>query len=211
VVGVPELALLDDSADALALTFDDGFVSFATEAMPLLLDHGLPATLFIVTDHVGGDNSWRGRSTSGIPVLPLLDWDALGRLRESGVTLGAHTRTHPNLPMLTDGLLEEEILGGADAMERRLGERPQGFAYPFGAVNSRVAGVVARCYRWACTTEFRPMSAGESLTLLPRLDAWYFRETDRFANWGSPSFRVWVWYRRQGRRARTAMQAHMSV
>ena len=56
VVSVPELRALSDTTNAAALTFDDGFANFATEAMPLLHERGLPATLFIVTDHVGSDN-----------------------------------------------------------------------------------------------------------------------------------------------------------
>lgn len=206
VVGVQELVGLNDAVDAVALTFDDAFANFETEAVPLLRSRNLPATLFVVTQHVGGDNRWRGHQDGAIPVLPLLDWDALGRLRESGITLGAHTRTHPNLPALGTNELEEEMCAASDEMERRLGERPQGFAYPYGAVDSRVADVAAGCYQWACTTEFRVLGSHESPLLLPRLDAWYFRDADRLARWGTPGFHAWVWYRRQGRRAGSAMR-----
>jgi peptidoglycan/xylan/chitin deacetylase (PgdA/CDA1 family) len=206
VVSVQELIGLSDEIDAVALTFDDGLANIAEEAVPLLYDRGLPATLFVVTDHVGGDNRWRGERDAGSPVLPLLDWDALGRLRESGMTLAAHTRTHPNLLGLEPGAIQDELSLAADEMQRRLGERPEGLAYPYGAVNSRVASIAGRCYRWACTTEFRPLRSEQSPLLLPRLDAWYFRGPDDFASWGSPGFRARVWYRRQGRRARAAMR-----
>ena len=205
VVGVEELVCLDGADDAVALTFDDGFVNFATEAAPLLRERGLPATLFVVAGHVGGDNQWRRRREAGIPVLPLLGWDDLALLRESGITIGAHTRTHPALPTIGEEALVDELRGTADEMERRLGERPSGFAYPYGAVNARLAHVTARYYTWACTTEFRLLGGGESLTLLPRLDTWYFRDPDRFANWGTSGFRAWIWYWRQLRRARRGM------
>ena len=206
VVPLQDLLALDERADAVALTFDDGYVNFADEALPLLREHGLPATVFIVTDHVGGDNRWRGHADTGIPVLPLLDWDALGRLRASGISVGAHTRTHPFLPVLDATALEEEMSNAAEVIEQHLGVKPVTFAYPYGAVNRTVSEAAARHYQWACTTEFRSLRPQEQQLLLPRLDTWYFREPGAFTGWGTLAFDAWIWYRRQGRRTRTAMR-----
>lgn len=205
VVSVEELLGMTDDVAAVALTFDDGFVNFAKEAFPRLRQHGLPVTLFIVTGHVGRDNRWGGRGDPGIPVLPLLDWDALGRLRDEGVTLGAHTRTHPHLSRCGAAELQAELVLGAEEMQRRLGERPRGLAYPYGDVDSRVAEAAAADYGWACTTEFRPLSTLDALSRLPRLDAWYFRDPARLARWGSAGFRGWLWSRRQARAVRSAL------
>jgi peptidoglycan/xylan/chitin deacetylase (PgdA/CDA1 family) len=205
VVSVDQLLSVPDDTHTAALTFDDGFANFATEAAPLLREHGLPATLFVVSGHVGRDNRWRGRGDAGVPVLPLLDWDALGRLREAGVILGAHTRTHPRLTRLDGPMLEAELADAADEMERRLGEPPEGLAYPYGSVDDRVARATAARYRWACTTELRPLSEAESRHRLPRLDARYLHDPARLADWGSPRFRAWLWCRRQGRRLRASL------
>lgn len=205
VVSLDRLLSLPRETLAVALTFDDGFANFVTEAAPLLRDRGLPATLFVVTGHIGRDNRWRDRGDAGIPVFPLLDWDALGRLREAGVTLGAHTRTHPWLTRLDGPMLEAELAGAAAEMERRLGERPETLAYPYGDVDNRVARAAAACYRWACTTELRPLGDAESRHRLPRIDAWYLRDPARLADWGSPEFRAWLWCRRQGRRLRVSL------
>ena len=202
VVDVEELLDLDDTVDAVALTFDDAFANFATEAAPLLRDHGLPATLFVVSGRVGCDNAWHGQREAGIPVLPLLGWDDLANLRHAGFKLGAHTRTHPNLRTLDERELLEEVCVAADEMERRLGDRPRGFAYPYGAVDARVAEVTARCYNWACTTTFQSLGADEQLNMLPRLDAWYFRQPGHLERWGTAGFRASLWCRRQARRAR---------
>jgi len=206
VVSMSQLLSLPDDAAAVALTFDDGFANFATEAAPLLRERGLPVTLFVVTSHVGRDNRWGGRCDAGIPVLPLLDWDDLGRLREAGVALGAHTRTHTRLTRLEGPGLDAELAGAAAELELRVGERPEGLAYPYGVVDHRVAQVAGTCYRWACTTKLRALGAAESLLRLPRLDAWYLKEPARLPDWGSPEFRAWLWCRRQGRRLRASLQ-----
>ena len=202
IVSVDELLRLDDQTDAAALTFDDGFASMQSEVVPVLREHRLPATCFIVTGQAGGDNRWGGRSSPGIPTLPLLDWDDLARLRDAGVTLGGHTRTHPWLPALGPADLDREVIECADEIKRRLGVVPSGFAYPYGAVDIAVARVVSKTYAWACTTELRPLDADVRTHLLPRLDMWYFGPTFRRAGWGSSMFRTLVWARHQGRRLR---------
>lgn len=203
VVALEDLPGLSSEGPAVALTFDDGFANFATEAAPLLRQNGLAATVFVVTDHVGRDNRWGGRNEPGIPVLPLLDWDALARVRESGMRLGAHTRTHPRLPGLDEAALESELGLAAEEMERRLGERPVCFAYPYGALDARTAAAAARWYRYACTTELRAVAPDDQPHRLPRLDAWYLRSPRRLASFGSRSFRAWIWGRRQARRVRS--------
>ena len=210
IVSVEELLGLDDSTDAAALTFDDGFVSTLTEAVPVLRAHRLPATCFIVTGQVGRDNRWGGKTAPGIPTLPLLDWDDLARLRDAGVTPGGHSKSHPRLPALAGAELEHEVRQCADEIEQRLGTRPAGFAYPYGAVNSAVAAVVAQTYSWGCTTELRPLRPNLRTNLLPRLDMWYFGPRLLRTGFGSAGCRAWLWARHQGRRLRALIPAQRS-
>lgn len=205
VVSVPELLALDPDANAVALTFDDGFLNFRTHAWPVLRSHGFPATVFVVSDHVGGDNRWRGRADHGIPTLPLLAWDDLGALRSEGATLAAHTRTHPHLTTLGDAALEDELTTASAEIARRTDAEVEGFAYPYGALDARVAARVSARYRWACTTEFRAVGTSEQPPLLPRLDAWYYRDPSRLDAWGTPRFKAGLWLRRQARRVRSAL------
>jgi peptidoglycan/xylan/chitin deacetylase (PgdA/CDA1 family) len=197
-------SLLDagEESPAVALTFDDGFANFASEAAPVLRQRGLPVTLFIVTQHVGRDNCWQGATDSQIPVLPLLDWDALGRLHEGGVDLAAHTRTHPHLRRLDGPQLEAELGLAAEEMKQRLGVRPAGLAYPYGDADDRLAETAARWYSWGCTTELKPLGPGDARLLLPRLDAWYLRSPARLDSFGSKGFLGWLWGRRLARKLR---------
>ncbi len=207
VVRLEELGALPPETDAVALTFDDGFANFGVEAAPILQDHGLPATLFVVTDHVGRTNAWNGREEAGVPVLPLLDWGALCRLTElGGVTLGGHTRRHPHLPALRGALLLEEIAGAAERLRAETGASPRTFAYPYGDRNGEVVRVVADYYQLACTTDLRMLDPVEDPMRLPRLDAYYFREPGQLEKWGTSSFRLRLRVRAEARRVRQAFR-----
>jgi len=72
VLPLDELVSAGDDEDAVAITFDDGFENFATEAAALLAQHGLPSTVFVVPEHVDGTNAWGGSDAPGIPTLPLM-------------------------------------------------------------------------------------------------------------------------------------------
>ncbi len=191
--------------DAVALTFDDGFESFATVAAPALLERGWPVTVFVVAKHVGGTNAWGDLADPGIPVAPLLDWAALGRLAEQGVTIGSHTMTHPRLTRLDRAGLERELRGSAERIEAELGVRPAWLAYPYGSVDGTVAEAAARDYRGAVTTEYRLLGSAEDLRRLPRLDAFYFRGVEGLDGWARSGFQGGVWLRRQARRVRRAL------
>lgn len=188
--------------DAVALTFDDGFRNFATEAAPALLDRGLPVTLFVVTDHVGRTNAWGGQPDPVVPELPLLDWDALGQLAGQGVAIESHTRRHPRLPSLGETALTDELGASADRIESELGRRPRWLAYPFGAENLAVRAAAGRHYAGAVTTEYRALGPAVDRYAAPRLDAWYFQAPGALDRWSSPGFRQALWVRRQARRAR---------
>lgn len=201
---LPLASLFEDPAadDVVALTFDDGFANFATEAAPCLEAHGLPSTVFVVTDHVGGSNDWGGRVSSNVPHLPLLGWDDLLSLQHRGVTLGAHTRRHRLLTDLRGNELLDEVQGGIDRLASVAGRRPEAFAYPYGAVDSVVAAVVRGASVWGCTTELRALGRREDRALLPRLDMYYFRSPGQLEAWGTAAFRSRLWLRSQGRRLR---------
>jgi peptidoglycan/xylan/chitin deacetylase (PgdA/CDA1 family) len=192
---VPLTALLAPGARAkpqLALTFDDGFANLASHAFPLLAEHRLPATVFVVSEHVGGDNRWQGQTSARVPALPLLSWDALGRARDQGVEIGAHTRTHPHLSQLDTGAVTDEMAGCSDTIARELGTRPATFAYPFGDLPADVMGTAGRHFQVACTTVHRLLRETEDPHRIPRLDAWYFRRPDALETMASRGFRTRV-------------------
>ncbi len=205
IVPLDTLLDLPPQADAVALTFDDGFVNFGTTAAPLLAARSLPATLFVVSGHVGGTNAWGGRSQPGIPTLPLLDWDALGGLADAGFGLGAHTRTHRRLPEVSSSEVADELEGCRDDIRKNTGHDPTSFAYPYGAVTPAAAALVSRVFRYGCTTEHRALAAHEEHAQLPRVDMYYFRNRPGLEGWGTAAFRGRLWARRTARSLRGAL------
>lgn len=207
VLPLADLVDRHPAGDVVAITFDDGFRNFAALAAPRLLEHGLPATVFVPTDHVGGTNSWGGPMSAGVPELPLMSWTELGQLAEAGIEIGAHTRSHPDLTRLAPSQVADECAGSADRIAAELGTRPGSFAYPYGLVNETVAQVARAGFARSCTTEFRPLAAVEDPARLPRLDAFYLRGPGQVEAWGTPRFRRRLWLRARGRQVRGLLRA----
>ncbi len=199
VVPLTQLVKLDDAVDACAITFDDGFANFEHEAWPLLRDHGLPVTQFVVTRRTGKDNAWGGVDEPGIPRLPLMGWDTLNRLADEGLELGAHGRTHPHLDRLDGAPQRDEIVGSAEDLDEHTGTPPASFCYPYGDYDDRAAQLASEHFACACTTELRTLSRADSVHLLPRLDAFYFQEPGQLEAWGTRAFRTRLWARRTAR------------
>ncbi len=195
----------DDNRNTLALTFDDGFVDFAQKAWPRLKDRGMPATLFIVSAHVGGSNRWADETIKGLSQRDLLDWDDLGRLHEEGCEIACHTHRHRHLTSLSDEEVEDEINTCLETMERHLGFRPSSLAYPYGDVNRRVRDLASGMVKAACTTRFSLAESNLDCLAVPRLDAWYFQHPGLLESFGQASFARFVWRRRLLRQLRRSL------
>jgi peptidoglycan/xylan/chitin deacetylase (PgdA/CDA1 family)/GT2 family glycosyltransferase len=115
---------------SVLLTFDDGYVSFAEHAVPVLRRLGIPAVVFLVTALVGGENEWD--TVRGATSLPLLDAGALRELQADGWEFGAHSRTHTHLASLSGQRLRQEVEGPRIDFTAFGLDLPLLFAYPFG-------------------------------------------------------------------------------
>ena len=134
--------LLRDGATGryVTVTFDDGYHDNLENAVPVLEELGIPATIFLPTRVVDGDArfSWyRGEQP------PLLSWDEIEELDQLDlISFGAHTRTHPALPRLSLDRARAEILGSKRDLETRLGRTVTDFCYPAGLYGDREAQIV---------------------------------------------------------------------
>lgn len=139
----------------LVLTFDDGTLDFAQNALPVLEETGHCATLFIVTGQIGGTRDWKAwkAASSGelLDPVPLMDGDQLRELHRQGFVLGSHTVTHAPLPALSKEDARRELAESKVALEELTDEPVEWFAYPYVAQSSKTRLLVKEAgYRGAC-------------------------------------------------------------
>ncbi len=100
-----------------------------------------------------------------------LSWDEVRELAAYGIDVGAHTVTHPVLPLEPATSVERELVHCAEVLEREVGRRPAHFAYPYGSTCPAVTALTARNYEAAFTTVPGPCKNREALHELPRVCA----------------------------------------
>jgi peptidoglycan/xylan/chitin deacetylase (PgdA/CDA1 family) len=121
----------------LLITFDDAYRGLRDFAFPVLRDAGFSAACFVITDFAGRLNTWD--VAYGGRRFAHLAWRDIERWSERGIAFGSHTRTHPRLSWVDDDRLADELWRSRAALEAALGAPPTAIAYPFGAVDGRVA------------------------------------------------------------------------
>ena len=115
---------------AIAITFDDGYVDFIENALPLLREFGFPATLYVITRYVGRTSRWLEDEGQGDH--PMMTWGQIREAAEQGIEIGAHSQSHPELDILSSRMAYQEIVGSKTELEQQLGRPVHSFAYPHG-------------------------------------------------------------------------------
>ena len=133
----------------ILLTFDDGFEDLVEYGLPVLRRYGFGGAVFIVTERVGGTNTWD--EAQGSATHRLMTAEQIRYWATQGIEFGAHSRTHSDLTTLSTNELENEIVGSRDDLAKILGAPVTSFAYPFGSYNQ----AVYECARGAFSLTFR--------------------------------------------------------
>lgn len=180
----------------LLISFDDGYTTCFTDALPALQRHGLSATFFIATDfvdrrrlywwdrinyllhHAKNDQltlrypealdlpangasvktliklvkqthgldvdrflteltaaagvDWDDATERALADDVIMTWDQVRALRDAGMDVQSHTRSHRVLQTLPEDQLAEELTGSREILERELDQPVRAVAYPVG-------------------------------------------------------------------------------
>lgn len=202
VVGVDELCAFAAGGtlppNAVAITFDDGYLDNHSQALPILRRHGCKAIFFVATSFISERKLyWWDRvayqlkhstrteitlqypapfrvelsnrpaavlktlrfikarraldmtrlldeltAATGVDWSPdierefadklLMNWDHVRELKQAGMDVQSHTRSHRVLQTLPADVLRLELEGSSSDLLRELGERARALAYPIG-------------------------------------------------------------------------------
>lgn len=145
------------STDPVVVTFDDGTADIADLAMPVLVRHRIPITLYLATDFI---EATRNFPRGGRP----MSWAALGDMATSGlVTLGSHTHTHALLDRVSRQEAAQELDRSIELIADRTGVVAEHFAYPKALSGTADAQAAVRDrFRSAALAGTRPNPYGRT-------------------------------------------------
>jgi peptidoglycan/xylan/chitin deacetylase (PgdA/CDA1 family) len=124
----------------IVLSFDDGYRSHVTAALPILAARQWPGVLNLDLSNV--TPSW-GIGARGVRRLISANWE-----------IDAHSLSHPDLRSLSGAALTREVSGSRREIHRRFGVLPRFFCYPAGRYDAEaIAAVEAAGFEGATTTE----------------------------------------------------------
>lgn len=154
----------------IIITIDDGYRDSYTDALPALKAHGMKAVNFVVTSFVNGPR--------------YLTWEMMDEMYKSGAfTFEAHTVNHLALTYSSNEVILKELKDSKSELEAHLGYPVNWFAYPYGNVDTRVAGLVPQAgFVGAFGTNPGLFESTNYIYTLPRIRIGGGDSVDSFAN-----------------------------
>jgi peptidoglycan/xylan/chitin deacetylase (PgdA/CDA1 family) len=139
-------------AKPIVLSFDDGYLSDLTRALPVLKARHWPGVLNLEVANL--KPVW-GIRPPGVRKLIRAGWE-----------IDAHTLTHPDLTAVGAAQLRDEVAGSRAAIRKAFHVPVNFFCYPAGRYNDTViAAVQAAGYLGATTTNYGLARPGDLYTL----------------------------------------------
>jgi peptidoglycan/xylan/chitin deacetylase (PgdA/CDA1 family) len=129
---------------AVAITFDDGFVSVFDHAWPVLSRHRLPATVFVVAQTLSPE----GRPVDWVDTPPpnpirTLSLEQVLEMQAGGVTFGSHSFAHHDLTALSEDECRRDLADSRELLGDLLQRRVRFVAYPRGLHDEKVRRAAA--------------------------------------------------------------------
>ncbi len=144
VLSLPEL--IDDLQNqrpvpdkAVAITFDDGYISIYDTAFPMLQEYGYPFTLFLSTEPINNGQA------------NYMSWEQVQHMADAGVTIANHMVEHPYMLDRREdeseqawlARMREELLTAEQTIADYTGQSHRLLAYPYGEYDDRLKTLIA--------------------------------------------------------------------
>ena len=169
-----EGALAPEAPGGVVVTFDDGSADFTEHAVPLLVEHGVPALLYLAT----------GMVANGGSPSEAITWPQLREAVATGlVAVGAHTHNHTDLSRSGYREAIEEMRRSKETIEDRLGAPCRHFAYPWAVASAEADRAARELFATAALDAWRTNRRG-------RLDPFRLGRTPVLRSDGGMFFRA---------------------
>jgi len=120
-----------DGSRYAVVTMDDGWLSFARNAIPQLALRNIPVAIFAISDRLG-------QVIDNVAFDRLLNADELRGLDPTLVTIGSHTATHARMTTLDEPNSFRELHDSREKLSQLLGREVNAFCFPYGEYNHRL-------------------------------------------------------------------------
>ncbi len=150
--------------DSVMLTFDDGWEDNYTNAFPVLKKYKAPALIFLASGFIGKTGMLKSNQIKEM---------AGSRIKlDSGITFGAHSKTHPRLSRLNREDAKKEIWDSKSEVESIINMPVASFAYPYGMEDDFNPDVIDIAKESGFSCVFTAIKTGDALSgsrfLIPR-------------------------------------------
>ena len=170
----------------IALTFDDGYASLYQQALPILQNKKMVATVYINTGWIGENINARKLSNAALGHHPndeFLIWPEVKDLHCAGWEIGSHGINHYDFTSTSIDLTREELKCSRLQIEKRLETTCLHFAYPFGKHSKQLKRIVKESgYQYAAGAKHGSLSKQFNLLSFPRISISNDYSFDDFKN-----------------------------
>jgi peptidoglycan/xylan/chitin deacetylase (PgdA/CDA1 family) len=127
-----------------SITFDDALARTARVGMPILLERGIPSSMFVTTGLMG-------RPHPDLDGEMVMSAEEVVELAAAGVEIGAHSVDHAWLNRLAYNDVLDQLRRSKGVLEDMLGKPVTSMAYPYGQANAQTIRAAREAgYELAC-------------------------------------------------------------
>lgn len=160
--------------NSIIITFDDGYADNLHNALPILEEFNVPATVFLTAGYVDSNKPfyWDENTPVEDRGWPISADEAKTLSNRHLIEIGGHTISHPKLAKLPENEQFKEISGGKQILEEILNTPLASFAYPFGgkdSFNKTTIKLVKKAdFNYACSNIHERVKNSSDIFALPR-------------------------------------------